>query len=430
MRTNNINIFSSYAELQRFSSKKNSTAQHPIVESHYRQFIQSRKGNRYCRLGHDYREYAENGYDEACRAIRANRERYVKLFNERHKRPSEDELRHISLWLDYNHDGLNDYHGVNTDTKYCTLHLPNEKPYLYMGIELEVTWDDEVVDGYSGDRYDEYGDYDECGDYDDEGDYIPDKYGFDLYSTVKRALKIGKGLFTAEEDGSLYCGYSAEFVSRPLSTNAWHSTEVQTILEEFTEYLKETGALIDQPEGNGFHIHVSKRFFEANPNYNREQSEVARDMNWIFQKYQEEIELIGGRRYNEWCASMKMNIKRNLAQDYGIVIDKAHIDKSELRLPHSDHHKAFIDSSSGNTYEARVFHSTLDPQRIMACIEFMRNISHGAREDALNGLTFGQITRFKDAPNLQAVIKQIKARKQKLYLGKKNTNRLAVSFAD
>jgi hypothetical protein len=60
----------------------------------------------------------------------------------------------------------------------------------------------------------------------------------------------------------------------------------------------------------------------------------------------------------------------------------------------------------------------------------MRNISHGARENALSGLTFGQITRFKNAPNLQAVIKQIKARKQKLYLGKKNTNRLAVSFAD
>ena len=60
----------------------------------------------------------------------------------------------------------------------------------------------------------------------------------------------------------------------------------------------------------------------------------------------------------------------------------------------------------------------------------MRNISHGARENALTGLTFGQITRFKDSPNLQAVIKQIKANKQKLSLGKKNTNRLALSLAD
>ena len=125
-----------------------------------------------------------------------------------------------------------------------------------------------------------------------------------------------------------------------------------------------------------------------------------------------------------------MNIRSNLAQEYGIVIDKAHISKDHIELPYGDHRKAFIDSSSGSTYEARVFHSTLDPQRIMACLEFMRNISHGARENALTGLTFGQITRFKDSPNLQAVIKQIKANKQKLSLGKKNTNRLALSLAD
>ena len=426
----NINVFSSYTELQRACAKQNSTSAHPIDSNHYRRFIQSRKGDRYRRLGHDYREMAEDGYDDACKAIRENRERYIKLYNERHKRPSEEELRHTSLWLDYNHGGLNGYHEVDTSTKFCTLHLPNEKPYYYQGIELEVTWDDEILDGYSGDRYDEYGDYDECGDYDDEGNYIPDTYNFDLDKVVREALQIGKGLFTAEQDGSLYSGYSAEFVSRPLSTNAWRSREVQTILKEFTDYLKESGALVNQPEGNGFHIHVSKKFFEANPSYNRTQKEVARDMNWIFQKYQEEIELIGGRKYNGWCASMKMNIMSNLAQEYGIVIDKAHISKDHVELPYGDHRKAFIDSSSGNTYEARVFHSTLDPQRIMACLEFMRNISHGARENALTGLTFGQITRFKDSPNLQAVIKQIKANKQKLSLGKKNTNRLALSLAD
>ena len=126
---------------------------------------------------------------------------------------------------------------------------------------------------------------------------------------------------------------------------------------------------------------------------------------------------------------MKMGIKRDLAQNYSIVIDKAHISKDQVRLPYGDHRKAFIDSSSGYTFEARVFHSTLDPQQILACIEFMRNISHGARENALDGKTFGQITRYKDAPNLQAIIKSIRAKK-KLYLGKKNTKSVALSFAN
>lgn len=428
-KPNHINIYSSYEELQQHAAKQFHNATDTMRCRHYRVHTFTRKGDRYARDSHGYRDVQTDEYQNAWQERNDNFARYIKLFNERHVRLSEDELRHTSLWLDYNHQYLNGYHNVDTNTKYCTLHLPNEKPYYYQGIELEVTWDDEVVDGYSGDRYDEYGDYDECGDYDDEGDYIPDKYEFDIHTIVKKALKIGKGLFTAEEDGSLYTGYSAEFVSRPLSTNAWRSEEVQTILEEFTDYLKATGALVSQPEGNGFHIHVSKKFFEANPACNRPLSEVSRDMNWVFQKYQDEIELIGGRKYNEWCASMKMGIKSDLASRYGLVIDKAHIDKREVQLPYGDHHKAFIDSSSGNTYEARVFHSTLDPTRIMACLEFMRNISHGARENALEGLTFGQITKYKDAPNLQAVIKQIKAEKKKLWLGKKNTNSMAVSFA-
>ena len=427
---NSINIFDTIEELTRHAGKTRSTAQWYPDHNHYRILYGKHKGYRYATEGHGHITEDENQYRDAVKEISDNNARYIKLYNERYNMPPEAELKHISLWRDYNHNGLRSYHGVDTSTKYCPLHMKNEKPYLYMGIELEVTWDDEIVDGYSGDRYDEYGDYDDYGEYDEEGEYIPDKYDFDIYDIVSKALEIGKGLFTAEEDGSLYQGYSAEFVSRPLSPQAWHSKEVTTILKEFTDYLKSTGAMVEQPEGNGFHIHVSKKFFEANPACNRAQSEVARDMNWIFQKYQDEIEVIGGRKYNDWCASAKMGIMRGLASNYGIVIEKAHIEKKETCLPYGDHHKAFIDSTSGNTYEARVFHSTLDPERILACIEFMRNISHGARENALEGKTFGQITRYKDAPNLQAIIKRIRAEKKKLYLGKKNTNRLAVSFAD
>ena len=152
-------------------------------------------------------------------------------------------------------------------------------------------------------------------------------------------------------------------------------------------------------------------------------------MNWVFQKFQDEIEVIGGREYNTWCASAIMDIKKSIVNRYGMVIDKAHLEKKNLNVPYADHHRCFITSDSGYTYEARVFHSTIDPQQILACIEFMRNISHGARENALEGKTFNQIARYKDSPNLLAVIKKARAEKKKLYLGKKNTKQLTISVA-
>lgn len=426
---NNINIFKSYDELVNASGKHTYNARCDMREEHYKRDISTRKGWRGAPIGHGYRETVRDDYFAAYTVREKNFERYLQQYRERNPaQMSVEQLRHVSLWLDENHRRMQGYHNVDTSTKYCPLHLKDENPYLYMGIELELTWDDECVDGYTGDRYDEYGDYDECGDYDDEGNYIPDYYEFDINEIAKEIMRRGKGLFTTEEDGSLYYGYSLELVSRPLSTRAWHSPEVVAILEDIMEYAKSTGALVEQPEGNGFHIHVSKKFFGANPACNRSEGEVARDMNWVFQKFQEEIETIGGREYNEWCASAKMNIQRDLADRYGIVIDKAHIAKKDVQLPYGDHHRAFIDSTSGNTFEARVFHSTLDVNRILACIEFMRNISHGARENALEGKTFGQITRYKDAPNLQMLIKRIKGNKQKLALGKRNTATLAVNL--
>lgn len=429
---NTINIFDNYEELQQHSGKTRHSAKDTLDFNHYRYKEVKCKGHRnipQINNGgyHTYSRVVDFAARDAVEMRNANFARYIKQFNERNNMAPVEELRHTSLWLDSNHNCLNSYHGVDTYTKFCTLHLKNEHPYLYMGIELEVTWDDETIDSYRGDRYDQYGDYDEEGDYDEDGNYIPDNYPFDIQSVVREALKIGKGLFTAENDGSLPYGISAEFVSRPLSSQAWHCPQIYQILKEFTDYLKSTGAMVEQPNGNGFHIHVSKKFFTANPADNRPLNEVGKDLNWVFQKFQEEIETVGGREYNGWCSSAKMNVMRNIGQKYGIKIDKAHIDKDTLEVPYNDHGKCFIDSSSGETFEARVFHSTLDPQQILACIEFMRNASHGARENALDGKTFGQITRFKDAPNLQAVIKRARKENKKLYLGKKNTKTLALA---
>lgn len=426
-----INVFANYGELKKHTRKTwDSTRMWNMLDaSHYAYHTCKNKACRY-----DNRRVVNvvrNDYRDASAIRESNICRYIELYNERHADEFEDEteLRNTSLWLDSNHKFMHGYHNVDTSTKYNVLHLKDEHPNWYAGIELEVTFDRDKVGecGYSGDRYDEYGDYDECGDYDDEGRYIPDYYDddFDLGDVVTRVLKLGKGLFTGERDGSLEEGYSVELVSRPLSKRAWHSKTIQSILKDVTDYLKEAGAYTDQPTENGFHIHISRKFFEVNQAQTC--AEMQKDLNWVFQRYQEEIEAIGGRRYNRWCSSVKMNVKEELLNNYGVTVDKCHIDKSTLRLPYADHQKAFIESNSGYTYEARVFHSTLDPVRILACIEFMSNISHGARDNALEGKTFGQITRYKDAPNLQNLIERIK-QKQKLSMGKRNINRIELTL--
>lgn len=422
----NIYIFNSLTDMKNASVERDFNLPFTMNENHYRRDIVTHK-DRWSNGGHDMRTLSRDDFDEAFVMRRENIKRWEKKYQERHpEQKTFDDLRKCSLWLDYNHEHMQGYHDVDTDTKYCPLHLDNENPYLYEGIELEITFDDTIVDGYTGDRFDECGEYDEYGDYDDEGNYIPDFYEFDVGKIAREFMRITKGLFTCEEDGSLYQGYSFEAVSRPLSPMAWHHPTIVKLLEDGFEYLKNEGALIEQPSGNGFHIHISKKFFGANPACNRAQSEVAKDLNWVFQKFQNEIELIGGREYNQWCDSAVNMAKARLANGYGIVIEKAHLEKSSLDVPYGDHHRAFIDSSSGNTYEARVFHSTLDVNRVLACLEFMRNISHGARENALDGKTFGQILRYKNAPNLLSVVKRIKDEKKKLSLGKRNTSVIAL----
>ena len=423
---NNINVFKNLQDLRNACEKEYVNCYGSDNSHHYRRHVVSFKGSRYEPYGHRMRKVVEDGYDEACIMRNANHARWLKKYREMHAdRLSYDKMRKCSLWLDDNHRYLAGYHDVDTDTKYCPLHLKNENPYLFLGIEVEITFDDEVVDGYDGDRFDEDGDYDDYGDYDCDGNYIPDTYDFEVADIAREFMKRAKGIFTCEEDGSLQHGYSFEAVSRPLSPAAWHDQTIIDAMKDAFDYVKSKGAMANQPSGNGFHIHVSKRFFEANPACNRRLDDVARDMNWVFQKFQNEIEMIGGREYNEWCASAVSSAKMALANNYGITIEKAHLEKKSLSLPYGDHRKAFIDSSSGYTYEARVFHSTLDVERILACIEFMRNISHGARENALEGKTFGQILRYKNAPNLMSVVKKIKAEK-KLSLGKRNTNAIAL----
>lgn len=429
-----INFYKSRKELMADAKKKTdcSSMVSDMNVNHYRAWVVTYKGWRDSCRSHGHSKWVRNDYKTAWAEREANIAKYVEQYNAKHPElETLEELSSHSVWLDkYSHTQINGYHHTSENVKFHKVRAKDEpsSTRLYFGVELELTFREGTVEGYSGDRYDACGDYDCDGEYDEDGNYIPEYYSDSLADVASHILEILGGMAVGEYDGSLASGRSFELISIPMTNMAWHDEGVQSRWREAMEYAIQMGAEISQPDENGFHIHVSRDFFEHNTD--RASRYIEQDLNWVFQRYQEEVEVIGGRQYNRWCKSAKMDIKQRIANDYGITVEKARMSKDNLYLPQYDHGKAFIRSDSGNTYESRVFHSTLDFDRVLACIEFMRDISHGARDGALENKTFGQITKYKDSPFLQKLIKKIKyEQKQKLALNKKNTNTMVFSVA-
>lgn len=292
--------------------------------------------------------------------------------------------------------GFGSYHqgGWHKIFKSTPLRKQNEHPFLYYGIEIEVSFDDDYLRVF-------------CDDYDCDNEPTGE-----IEDILKEFSEITNGMFIYEEDGSLYNG--VEFISRPMSITMWEDEETIKMLEKGFNYLKENGALINQPSTNGLHIHISKKFFDYGAQKRNDGRRKAyEDMDWLFQYFQPEIEKIGGREYTQYCASKITKIKN----DYGIgrVRNDSRYN-AEIKvtgklkkggdIPQDDHGSALI--LSGPTIEARVFNSTIDYKRVLGYIELMRNFSHAVREENINGKTLNNILHTKDNNYLDGVLNDVK----------------------
>lgn len=268
-----------------------------------------------------------------------------------------------------------DYHD---DFKSLPLRLPNEHPYLYYGIELEIEFEN-----YLG--TDDYDDYDE---------------EYEYNSNRAEILERCNDIFPAivyEYDGSLAEGRAVEFIFRPMSYGFLSAPTTIEKFKELFDYLKSVGALVKQPEGNGMHIHLSNKFFERGSG-NVLGDQAFRDFNWLFQQFQPQIELLSGRPYTFYSQSLISGIKENIENTIrcngakGKV--KLSIENQNSNVPRGDHHRAVI--MSGPTIEARVFRSTIDYKQVYANIELVRNFAHAVRNGQINGATFNEILHTKD----------------------------------
>ena len=292
----------------------------------------------------------------------------------------EMEAEATTLWV-YD-DQRRSYHDSEHNRfKRLKYRMPNENPYLYYGVELETLWSERN----------------------------------NREAIVAEFIKATNGLFVAEYDRSvdeLGCNMSmwgAEFISRPLSYKQWTNPATIELLQKGLEVLKKAGGPIDQPEGCGLHVHMSKVFFEKNTK--KRVKDIKSDMDWFFQYFQPEMEKLSRRPYTQYCASKAFRIQRNQIDNnimFGIK-GKLTMEKGELTVSRGQgitHHDCVIETPK--TIEARTFKSTLDVNTILATIEACRGLAHAARNRTeLTGRTFGDILFSKDSKYLIPYIEHI-----------------------
>ena len=314
------------------------------------------------------------------------------------------------------------YHTGNHEEIKCTpLRMPNEHPYLYYGIEVEVEFDTDDVCIYDPDDYDE----DEYEEDDCDGD------NWKIQDILYKFSEITDGLFVYERDGSLDNG--VELISRPCSYAYWTSKDTVEKLKKGFEYLRSEGALVKQPDTNGMHIHISKKFFDKGETKLQNRGEAYESFDWLFQKFQPEFEKLGGRKYTDYCQSKVEKLKKSLTDDYNVRNFNVDMElKCTLKkggpVPRGDHYSAI--NMSGNTLEVRVFKSTTDYEQILANIEIVRNISHAVREVGIDK-SLDELLHTKDNIYLDRHIQRVRMESKKngeeLDLTKVNDNKIEIS---
>ena len=267
-------------------------------------------------------------------------------------------------------DGAWNYHSsLNSGFKSMILRKPDERPYLYYGVEIEV-------DLPSGENRDHM---------------------------IRDVLAVGKGLFTAETDSTINNGY--ELVSRPLSYKMWTSPEIIKILEDVFKTLYSYGYYNTFRDNVGMHINLSKKFFEKGDKGYRN---TVVDLSWIWTYGLDELMPLIGRRPTNYCESLKTVVKNRLdGSEFSFMdirLNKEKLDFNNIRF---DRRQA-INLTNEQRIEIRSFAVPETVLHLLASIDLCRSVSHFSREMKPEDANLEQIVFYKDSPFLSQFFKENK----------------------
>lgn len=289
------------------------------------------------------------------------------------KARKEEEL---TLWVyDTQHCMYHDnFHNRFKTLKYRTKH---EHPFLYYGIELEVIFSNKA----------------------------------NKAKVVHDFIVATNGMFVSEYDSSVdRLGNGAEFISRPMSYKAWTSPEVRELLQRGFDVLQKNGAQVIQPDGCGLHVHMSLDFFTKNTE--KDVDEIKNDIDWIFQTFQPEVEVISRRKYNNYCSSKVNRVKQFIPAILSVQGINLKMQLERGGLPssidsHDNHHYAIV--MTRNTIEIRTFRSTIDVDTLLMTIQFCRAVAHASRNLTITEeTTFGDIIHCKEGEELTRFVEKKK----------------------
>ena len=265
-------------------------------------------------------------------------------------------------------DGAWGYHSnVNQTFKSMILRKPDEHPYLYYGIEIEVD--------------------------------LP--YGQNKESMVNDVLAVGKGLFTAESDSTINNGY--ELISRPLSYKMWTSPEIIQILEDVFKVLYSYGYCDEKKNNVGMHISLSKKFF----NHGEKQfKDSIVDLSWIWTYGLDELMPLIGRKPTQFCESLKVIAENRVnGSEYGYI--DIRLNKNKLKMSDiSYNRRQAINVSSENRIEIRSFAVPETVLHLLASIDLCRSVAHFSREMNPEDANLEQVVFYKDSPFLHQFFKE------------------------
>lgn len=272
--------------------------------------------------------------------------------------------------LPVRNDRVWNYHSsMNSGFKSMILRKPDERPYLYYGVEIEVD--------------------------------LPN--GENREHMIRDVLAVGKGLFTAETDSTINNGY--ELVSRPLSYKMWTSPEVIRILEDVFKTLYSYGYCSTFRNDVGMHISLSKKFFEKG---DKGYKNTVVDLSWIWTYGLDELTPLIGRAPTSYCESLKTVVKNRLdGHEFSFMDIRLNKEKLGFDNIRYDRRQA-INLTNEQRIEIRSFAVPETVLHLLASIDLCRSVAHFSREMKPEDANLEQIVFYKDSPFLSQFFKENK----------------------
>lgn len=201
-------------------------------------------------------------------------------------------------------------------------------------------------------------------------------------ATAREALRLGRGLFYAESDGSLTNGF--ELISRPMTLRYLRLKKTRDAIQSMLDYLKAEGATTEKNTA-GMHIHISR------PTGLPIKEEYEKNLFWIVETLNLPIQKIAEREPTSYCES----VIQKLSQSHHVQhLKKAYVDKNIDWSNFGRHMSLNMNGHNSKTHELRIFNTTLSCDHIIAAVELFNAMSEAAKDlDSFNKLTFGKLVR-------------------------------------